>query len=371
MPGCTFQDSWLIDPQFSSWIAKGKTPNTAICKVCNNKPIDLTSMGRTAVISHMKGKKHTEKLNFRANPSKLTMFFASQPEVKATASPPPPLPSSEQALQATSSFSVVPHSQLNDNSNSKPSQVASTSLNSFVSREDTLRAEIWWCLNTVDKNHSFSSNNDISFILQQMFPTSTVAQKFTCGETKSMYLAVHGIAPYFSSLLHKQTLQEPYVLLFDESLNKHMQTKQLDLWLRLWNADTVQSKYFDSSFLGHACASDLINSFEEKVEGRIGLVHMAQLSMDGPSVNWATFDKLQTKIENETSQKLINVGSCGLHQLHNSFKSAVNATTWDIQHILSSLYTLFKHTPARRQDYELVTKQDSYPLIKALPPPLG
>ncbi|GFS14174.1 peptidase M20 domain-containing protein 2 [Elysia marginata] len=149
----------------------------------------------------------------------------------------------------------------------------------------------------IDKNNSFSSSNDISFVLQQMFPTAAVAKKFTCGETESMYLAMHGIAPYCSSLLHKRTLQEPYVSLSDENLNKHMQTKQMDLWLRIWNVDTVESRNFESSFLGHACASDLLICFEEKVAGKLGLAHMAQLSMDGPYVNWATFENFRQRLK--------------------------------------------------------------------------
>ena len=35
--------------------------------------------------------------------------------------------------------------------------------------------------------------------------------------------------------------------------------------------------------------------------------------MDGPNVRWATFGRLQKKLQLEYSSKLLNVGSCGIH----------------------------------------------------------
>ena len=86
-------------------------------------------------------------------------------------------------------------------------------------------AKISWALRTVVKNESLSSNNDINIYFKRMFSNFSVAQTFTCGETKYMYLAVYGIASHFSDLLEKKRKYISFMLMFDESLNKVMQMK--------------------------------------------------------------------------------------------------------------------------------------------------
>jgi hypothetical protein len=71
-----------------------------------------------------------------------------------------------------------------------------------------------------------------------MFPDSEIAKKFTCGEKKCAYLACYGLAPHFSDLMREQIRdRDAYVLLFDESLNKKMKRKQMDLHVRFWGDD--------------------------------------------------------------------------------------------------------------------------------------
>ena len=54
--------------------------------------------------------------------------------------------------------------------------------------------------------------------------------------------------------------------------------------------------------------------------------------------------------------KLINIGSCGLHIVHTSFKNGVTASGWVIADVLSSLYYLFKDASARREDFQKTTQ---------------
>ena len=60
-----------------------------------------------------------------------------------------------------------------------------------------------------------------------MFPDSQIAANFTCGERKTSYLCVFGIAEYFQKLLTSE-IKGPYTIMFDESLNKKIQQKQMD-----------------------------------------------------------------------------------------------------------------------------------------------
>ena len=48
---------------------------------------------------------------------------------------------------------------------------------------------------------------------------------------------------------------------------------------------------------------------------------MAQLSMNGPSVNWLLLDLLKKQLEQQELPKLLNIGSCNLHVIQGAFKS--------------------------------------------------
>lgn len=86
-----------------------------------------------------------------------------------------------------------------------------------------------------------------------------------------------------------------------------------------------------------------------------------KLSMDGPAVNWKVYDMLTENTEQETGSKLLNVGSCGLHVMHNAFKAGSAETKWEVEQIFSSLFWLFKDSPARREDHSKVTGSSVFP----------
>lgn len=152
-----------------------------------------------------------------------------------------------------------------------------------------------------------------------------------------------------------------YVILFDESLNKEMKKCQLDMHVRFWNNNQVQSRYLTSFFMGHHNAEQIHEKIE-KVCSEIGFQNRIQLSMDGPNVNWKTFTLAQQNIEKQTGRKMLNVGSCGLHTLHNAFRTGCASTDWDLGNALSSLKWLFKDVPARREDFTEVAGSVSFPL---------
>lgn len=326
MPGCTFQESWRTDPVLNVWLKRGKTPNHAYCKLCDST-IDLTSMGKTAVKSHSEGKKHKQRVSNSSQQHNIQNFFREQ----------------EHSTQSSSS-----------------AQSAPTCIASYVSKTETQTAEVLWALKMVSSNYSFHSQDECCTIFQRMFPDSDIAKSMTFGETKAMYLTCFGIAPYFSQLLEKKAKDQPYVLLFDESLNRELQKKQMDILIRIWDDNRVSSRYYKSDFLGHACAVDITTSFETNVATNLNYKNLLQVSMDGPNVNWAVFKQLSDKLEEDYDTAIVDIGSCGLHTMHNAVKAAVTETGWDLHKILSSLHTLFDDVPARRADYESCTGQSLY-----------
>ena len=192
-----------------------------------------------------------------------------------------------------------------------------------------------------------------------MFPDSDIAKKYQCGETKTMYTSCFGLAPHFSQMLEKKVqMGSSYVLLFDESLNNHLQKKQLDYHVRIWEHDRVVTRYVTSDFLGHATAGVLELSMMTNIVEKFGFGSLLQLSMDGPSVNWKLHRLMNEKMQSTVQKSLLDCGSCGLHVCHNAFKLGYKKSTWTICMFLKSLFTLFNEVPARREDAKLST----YPL---------
>lgn len=241
---------------------------------------------------------------------------------------------------------------------------ASPTVSQFATRNDTLKAETYWTLRTVTQHCSYKSNDDVSKLFPLMFPDSALARQFTCGERKSSYIAIFGIAEHFKQNLLK-TIRGHYSVLFDESLNKGNQKKQMDIHVRYWDESkhVVHTRYLDSQFMGRASAADMVEHFESAVlGGQLNPSNLIQIGMDGPSVNWKFYELISEKLKKDFDTKLLNVGSCGLHILHNSFKSGAVASTWKVEGLLSSIYYLYKDSPARREDFTKICDGGKMPL---------
>lgn len=94
--------------------------------------------------------------------------------------------------------------------------------------------------------------------------------------------------------------------------------------------------------------------FQKEALHQLDRSRLISVSMDGPNVNWKLFDLLQ-----QEHAQLVSVGSCGLHTLHNAFKAGFSM--WNVDKILKAMHTLFHNVPARREDYEQVTKSTFFP----------
>ncbi|XP_051238135.1 uncharacterized protein LOC127353140 [Dicentrarchus labrax] len=338
MPGkCAFNISWLSKDRYKLWLeTEQENDQHARCKLCK-KSFDVSNMGEAALTSHAKGTKHIQHEKTARDGLPIQAFFNSTKTTARPASGPGSV--SNMSVVATakqSTLNVIP----------APTATAASA------------AEILWA----DSHYSYNSCSNVGGLFSRMFPDSEIARQFRCGSTKAAYLNTFGVAPYFKSLLVREiSRQIGYVMLFDESLNHELQRKQMDLHVCIWDGGKVRTRYVGSEFFGHATARDVVDKMIPVLEG-IGVKNLVQLSMDGPHVNWKIFDMLQKEVLGDVNKSLLNIGSCGLHVIHNAFRDGCKASGWDIKHALSSLYWLFKDSPARREDYTKVTGSDTFML---------
>ena len=80
-------------------------------------------------------------------------------------------------------------------------------MSGFVATADVLQAEVAWVLKCVNSHYSVNSCSDFGELFRPMFPDSTVAQQFTCGERKSGYLTTFGLGPYFADQMAVSTMK--------------------------------------------------------------------------------------------------------------------------------------------------------------------
>lgn len=359
MPGkCTFNPKWLTKEEYK-WVRQVKGDlRKALCIVCN-KTIALTTMGESALRSHMAGSKHQTSVKSNATTSTVKPYLAKEVcEVQSRISA--ATVNQEKVDTGTLDKDAPMNIPPPPATNVAPS--SGRSVSQFFSRNDVLKSEVLWTLKTISSHCSYNSNENIEKIFRVMFPDSQIAAKFTCGSRKTSYLCVFGLAEYLKEMLMK-AVKGYFTILFDESLNKKSQSKQMDIHVRYWEGDKVVTRYFGSQFLGHATANDMVKHFEDSVvNSGLPICNLVQISMDGPNVNWKFFTNMKKKLSDDFDTILINIGSCGLHIVHNSFKTGATAAEWKVEALLSSLYYLFKDSPARREDFLQISGSTRLPL---------
>ena len=89
---------------------------------------------------------------------------------------------------------------------------------------------------------------------------------------------------------------------------------------------------------------------------------MLMLSMDGPTTNWAAFDKVRQHTEENEMLVLFNIVSCSLHVVHGTFQVGIEATKWNVSKFFQAIWKIFHDVCARRDGYKTVTQTDLFPL---------
>lgn len=355
----------------------------AFCKVCY-KSIVLSNMGKRALDSHSKSKKHTEALKMPKFTG-LTNFMKveSKESNKSTDNLTRPktetlgvaIKQSENTLdpaadQSEETLDIPPppdDASTVDNDNNvtavegpKPAPIISKWLQSKESR----KAEIIWTLSCVQDHYSFRSSENKSELFRKMFWDSNIAQQYSLGKTKQSYLLTFGLAPYFKDLLvDTLKLSSFFTVIFDEAFNDVLQKEQMDILVRFWSADRVVTRYLGSEFLNGGKAEDLLSALKNGLS-EFKTDQILQLGMDGPNVNLKVhrlYVEDRKKLDKEMPD-LIDIGTCSLHVIHGALQTGMKKSGWEIERVLKCLWRLFHDTYVRRTSYTDITNSTVFPL---------
>lgn len=339
---CVFNHTWTTQDEFKSWLSEvPSSKHEAYCKLCRKK-FNIASMGKAALKSHMNGVSHKK-------------YLETTPQIKIR------------------SFLVKDTPGVEDNQVEKTEEIVSgssaTNLGCSLHNLSTLNkqatdAELLWVLHCVSTNSSAHSNVGMNDLFKAMFCDSKIASTYSLSETKYRYLTTFGLGPYFfKQLLDEVKISPAHSILFDESLNQQLQSKQLDVHVRYWSEDSscVESRYYNSVFIGHGTANDLIEHYTA-VTKDLDAKKTWQIGMDGPNVNIAFHRKIQDQRKHLSMQSLLDIGTCGLHTVHRAFQTGADKTDWNFDQFLKKEYKLFKDSPARREDFIEYTGTSVFPM---------
>lgn len=245
---CVFNRSWVLLDDNKNWLSEvSDNKHEAYCKICR-KIFNIASMGKSALKSHRDGQTHQKRLKEHDNVRQAKIISL---------------------LGARASTDKVSQENVNGcshASNSSPSIPNNSLYHLSTLSKKVTDAELLWTLHCVNTHASAHSNVGMNTLFNTMFSDSEIASTYALSATKYRYLTTFGLGPHFSKLLANDVKKSPaHSIMFDETLNAQLQSKQLDVHIRYWSEDLsrVESRYYNSIFIGHSTANDLVEHYAE------------------------------------------------------------------------------------------------------------
>jgi len=351
----TFNENWISNPKFKSWVnADDNNTNAFVCVICH-KSVSLSNMGVQALTSHMNSKKHQTIIQHCTTSQNIAQSIHFQK------------PSQTPVVKLNTVPDVQNKNIVEIQSSSNASSNKQIYLTSMVERDSKTKSEILWALHLISSHISLSAGAKSIDVMKLMFPDSEIVKNVQLQRTKLSYLITYGLARHFKLEFDDELSNcSYYTVEFDESLNKVSQKEQLDVHIRYWNdiKKEVCVRYFTSVFLGHTNAVELLKALKEAIKF-LNFRNIIQISMDGPNVNIKMLhdfkEELQQKNENSIDHIIFDIGSCGLHTMHNAFKNSIKSSKWNIIEFFRAIYNVFKDVPDRRADFIKFTDSTTFP----------
>ena len=140
------------------------------------------------------------------------------------------------------------------------------SLLNLCTSEKVTDAQILWGLKCVNSHFSGNSIAGVNDLFKRMFSNSEIVANYSPSKSKFRYVTTFGLGPHFARKLLYDVKQSPArAVLFDESLNEGMQSKQLEVHVHHWSNENcrVESWYLTSMFICPGRKEGLLNHYEE------------------------------------------------------------------------------------------------------------
>ena len=147
---------------------------------------------------------------------------------------------------------------------------------------------------------------------------------------------------------------------YDETTTTQV-IKQMDLHFRFWSEEQneVVRRFYTALMFGHAEGAKVAVAMVDKLEkDKVNLSSILTLSSDGPNVNKTIFRAVNTPLKGAGNPGMINIGTCNLHVVHNSFCKALEAYGTPVDDLAVDIHSFFKISSARREDFKFIQLEE-------------
>lgn len=130
-----------------------------------------------------------------------------------------------------------------------------------------------------------------------------------------------------------------FSLQYDETTNVQVK-KQMDLLLLYWSTEhnEVWCRYYKSLFFGHALGEVVTEALMKSMKfDNVSMSKMVALGSDGPNVNESIWKEMKKRMKEEGNNGLIDIGTCNVHVIHNSFAKGLSEYGGDVEQLAVDL----------------------------------
>ena len=168
--------------------------------------------------------------------------------------------------------------------------------------------------------------------------------------------------PYFQKQLicDVNSSKNPVTLHYDETTTTQV-IKQMDLHFCFWfeEQNEVVRCFYTALMFGHAEGAKVAAAMVDKLEeDKVNLFSILTLSSDGPNVNKTIFRAVNMSLKGAENPGMINIGTCNLHVVHNSFYKALEAYGTPVDDLALDIHCFFKISSARREDFKFIQLEE-------------
>lgn len=116
--------------------------------------------------------------------------------------------------------------------------------------------------------------------------------------------------------------------------------------------------FFIENGLGETIVAYLIKALNN---GNLSIERMITIGRDGPNVNKKVFRLMDAKYKEATGKKLIDIGPCDLHVVHNAFKAGLDVFGSDVADLLTNVHYFFDDEALRSSEYRDIQTKHKKP----------
>ena len=252
--------------------------------------------------------------------------------------------------------SSAKHTELLKDIETQPSITSAFSSSKPSLQEPVMTAELFFTSFLVEHNLSFATADHFSKLCKAMFPDSQIAQRYSCGRTKTTAIVCHALAPAANSLVTEACVKGPFSILCDGG-NDKLDKKYFGIMVRYWDDQLgmAVTRFLAMPVCNIATGQSLFDALEAELSSRsIPWENAVGFASDSASVMVGIRNSVLSRVRGK--QPDVFSLACVCHLAALCAASGLKALPLSVDDLLIDIYYHFKHSSKRWQEFADVLK---------------